>query len=341
MQLTPVIYEHAARCHGLTPWAASRSAVAMADAHLAAWRLYRHAPVTLGIDLYNPEPEAFGAVVDIARGGEVPAIRRPPFAVADLVRLPELAPASAGRLPLILAAASRLRAGLPPGHPVAVPAQGPFSCAVGLVGLEALMLAAQEEPDAVAAGLDRLAQALEPWLAAIAAAGAAITVFDSAAAPPLLSPRLFRRIALPPLRRFCAAATRLAGRPPFLVMGGDIAAIAGDLATCGCGGLVVPAETDQGRCLAALAAHPQLAVRLNLPVSAVLAGPGPSWDAALARATALAGQRPGCTLGTGVLPWDVEPQRLAAWLAFTTAAPPAPACAGTTSACSPRRGMRC
>lgn len=313
MQPVPVIYEHAARCLGRTPWEVSRDAGLLADAHLAAWRIYRHAPVTIGIDLYNPEPEAWGARVGEPPGTAVPAIAAHPLAdAAGLAGLRPLDPARDGRLPLLLDAVRRVRAALPAGVPVSVPVQGAVSCASGLLGMEALMLAAQDDAEALAAGLRRLVAMLEPWVAAIAAAGAGITIFESAAAPPMLSPRLFRRLAAQPLAELAALAARSAGAPPFLVMGGDIAPIVADLAACGCGGLLVPAETDQVKCLAALAAHPQLRLRLNLPVGAVVGGDATAYTAALARARALAAGRPGAVLGTGVLPWDADPQAIAA-----------------------------
>jgi len=313
--VAPVIYEHAARCAGLTPWAASRDAAALADAHLAAWRIYRHTPVTLGIDLYNPEPEAFGASVGEPSGSTVPVIGQHPLAdAAGLAALPPLDPQRAGRLPLILAAIARLRAALPAEVAISVPVQGPVSCAAGLLSMERLVMAAQDDPEALAAGLQHLATALSPWIRAIAASGAGVTVFDSAAAPPMLSPRLFRRVAAAPLAAVVACAAQTVGRPPFLVVGGDITPIAADLAATGCGGMIVPAETDQARCLAALAAHPRLRLRLNLPVGVVVGDDPVAYAAAIERARALAATRPGCVIGSGVLPWDADPRTIAARL---------------------------
>lgn len=317
MRLNPVIYEHAARCAGITPWAASRDATALADAHLAAWRIYRHSPVTVGIDLYNPEPEAWGAQVAEPPAGAVPVIDRHPLAdAAGLAGLRPLDPSRDGRLPLILAAARRVRAELPSEVAVSVPIQGAVSCAAGLLGMETLMMAAQDDPAALEAGLLHLAAMLAPWAGALAAAaGVGLTIFESAASPPMLSPRLFRRVAARPLAALVASAGRAAGRPPFLVVGGDIAPIAADLAASGCGGMIIPAETDQARCLTALAGRGDLALRVNLPVGAVVGCDDRTFAAALAAAETLAARRPGAVLGTGVLPWDADPELLAARLA--------------------------
>ena len=87
-----------------------------------------------------------------------------------------------------------------------------------------------------------------------------------------------------------------------------------DLAATGCGGMLIPAETDQTRCLAVLAPHPHLRLRLNLPVGVVVGDNPVAYAAALERARALAATRPGCVIGSGVLPWDADPHTVAARL---------------------------
>ena len=74
MEFTPVVYEHAAKFIGRTPWEVSRSADLLVEAHAAAYAVYRHAPVVAGIDVYNVEAEAYGAVVGASRENEVPSV---------------------------------------------------------------------------------------------------------------------------------------------------------------------------------------------------------------------------------------------------------------------------
>ena len=73
MEFTPVVYEHAAKFIGRSPWEVSRSADLLVEAHAAAYAVYRHTPVVAGIDVYNVEAEAYGAVVGASRGNEVPS----------------------------------------------------------------------------------------------------------------------------------------------------------------------------------------------------------------------------------------------------------------------------
>ncbi len=74
MEFTPVVYEHAAKFIGRTPWEVSRSADLLVEAHAAAYAVYRHTPVVAGIDVYNVEAEAYGAVVGASQGNEVPSV---------------------------------------------------------------------------------------------------------------------------------------------------------------------------------------------------------------------------------------------------------------------------
>lgn len=314
--LAPVVYEHAARFVGRSPYEVSRDPGLLVAAHVAAWECYRHVPVTVGIDLYNPEAEAMGARVGRPDGNAVPAIDAhpcPELAALEAIALPD--PDRAGRLPLLLAAGADLRARLP-GVPIALPVNGPFSLAASLMGLEALMLAAVEDAARLAAALGRLAEGQIALAQAAVARGLGVTIFESAAAPPLLSPRLFRRAAAAPLTRLVAGSAAALGRPPALVVGGDTAAIAADLVACRPGALICPAETDTARFLAACPA--ELPVRLNLPAQLLSGGDWTALTAAAETAVLAIAGRPGASLGTGVLPYDADSalvQRLAAWVA--------------------------
>lgn len=53
MELSPSVYEHAARFTGRTPWEVSRDGELLYEAHAAAYMAYRHTPIMPGIDIYN------------------------------------------------------------------------------------------------------------------------------------------------------------------------------------------------------------------------------------------------------------------------------------------------
>ena len=146
--LEPILYEHAAFLAGLTPYEASRTAEALFQAHHAGWRTYGHAKITVGIDLYNLEPEAWGVPVPSPSGTAIPCLADPLVDnIEGLAELPPLDPRSQGRLGMAIEAAVRIRETCAPAR-VLVPVCGPFALAAGLMGLENLLCAAFEDPGA-------------------------------------------------------------------------------------------------------------------------------------------------------------------------------------------------
>ena len=64
MDISPSVYEHAAFLIGRTPWEVSRDGELIFQAHAEAYRRYRQTPIMPGIDIYNLEPETYGAVIE-------------------------------------------------------------------------------------------------------------------------------------------------------------------------------------------------------------------------------------------------------------------------------------
>ena len=77
MEVSPSVYEHAAKILGRTPWEVSRDGELIYQAHAAAYEFYRQTPIMPGIDIYNLEPEAYGAVIDAAGRPQHPGHRAP------------------------------------------------------------------------------------------------------------------------------------------------------------------------------------------------------------------------------------------------------------------------
>ena len=83
ISFTPVIYEHAARFVGRTPWEVSRDADLMFEGHRRAYLEYHHQVIAVGIDIYNLEAEAYGAQVEECEGDAIPAIHHPLWSSLD------------------------------------------------------------------------------------------------------------------------------------------------------------------------------------------------------------------------------------------------------------------
>ncbi len=309
MQFSPSVYEHAARLIGRTPWDVSRDPELLFLGHAEAWRRYAHRPIVVGIDIYNLEPEACGATVDRPEGNDIPAIGAHPCRdLAALASLPPFDPA-AGRPARVIEAGRRLKAAFPDAD-VRIPVSGPFSIAANLAGFETLLEGCLVDPGGARAALSRVAENQIPFVRAIAGAGLDVAFFESAATPPLLSPRQFREIEMPAVRPLLDRFASIVGHPVAFVMGGNTVPILDAMLELGCGYVVCPVESDQTAFMARMAGHPEVMVRVNMDHRIVA---GPSWEAIRGeadRTIALAKTREKACIGTGALPYETPPENV-------------------------------
>lgn len=304
---SPSVYEHAAALVGRSPWDVSRNGDLLFEAHAAAYRLYRHTPVVVGIDIYNLEAEALGA--DVRDPGEngIPAVTASPCGSLDqALTLPPFDPETDGRIPVLLEVGQRLRREFP-GADVRVPVSGPFSIAVSLRGVGGLLEDALVNPGRTRDWLVRLAENQGAFCRAVVRRGLDIAFFESAAAPPLLSPALFHAVELPALKQCIRIAEAACGHPVPCIIGGDTAPILEDILSTGTRYVICPAETDQAAFVAKTIGCPEVAVRINLDPHTVAQGSPSELAAAIDRIIELSRRRPNCLLGTGALPYETPP----------------------------------
>lgn len=304
---TPSVYEHAARLIDRSPWEASRDARLMAEGHLEAYRLYRHAPVVIGIDIYNLEAEAYGAVVEAPTGNGIPAISQPLCSdLAELLELAHFDPRSAGRVPLVLEAAHRVAKACPDAD-VRIPVAGPFSIAANLLGFEALLSAVATCPDLLLDGLHHLVKGQIGFCEEIVRQGLDVAFFESAATPPLMAPAQFRTVELPALRSILTGAGEIIGRPVPCIIGGDTEPILDAILETGTGYVVCPLATDQKAFMEKMRAFPDVMVRINMDPRPLLAKNHEAIENEVDRVLELAHNRRHVCLGTGALPYEADP----------------------------------
>lgn len=303
IELSLSVYSHAAQFIGKRPWEVSRSLELMVAAHRAAYEVYRHAPVVVGIDIYNLEAEAYGCAVREPEGNGIPAIVEHPFSsAAETVGIRPFDPNRDGRLPAVIEAARRLREAIPEAD-VRVPLSGPFSIAQNLLGLTALLTETALAPEGVRALLHRLVEGQIAFSRAVKDAGLGVAFFESAAAPPLLSPAQFREVELPPLKEVMGGVADVMGRPVPCIIGGDTCPIIPEMLATGTRFLICPAETDRVRFLERMRAHSEVTVRVNLPTHVYTRGPRERIRAEIDAVCELAAGRANVLLGTGAIPY--------------------------------------
>ena len=303
----PAIYEHKAALIGEPVGRVARSAALLAAAMNAERAAYHADFLTVGVDVYNIEAEACGAVVTDGAPDACPEIRCPLWDLAALpATLAQPNVPGAGRFAMLLqaAAGARLAAG---SACIRIAAAGPVSIASKLVGIEPLVLALALEEEPAGRLLEFTTQLNIAWCRAIRDAGFDAIVYDSAAAPPMLSPDMYRRTIAPLHRRVMGQleASGQAERP--LVVGGDATAIAADMVEAGANSVVCDFAADAAAFARAVAgrdvrvrrnANPQhLARRDSLPPAA----------SQLVADLWLFG-RP--VAGTGILPYSFDPALL-------------------------------
>ncbi len=300
------VYEHAAALIDATPWDASRDLETCWRAHREALLVYGHYPAVVGIDIYNLEAEAYGSTVRQATGNGIPAVTEPILATpSDVSQLPVLNWATAGRVPMMITVGQRLAQEFPDAD-VRLPVSGPFSVAQNLLGLEQLMVAVATEPVAVRDMLERLVDGQVALARAAAEAGLGVAFFESAAAPPLLSPERFREIEAEPLVRAMREVGEIVGAGVPCIIGGDTAPIVPELMRTGTDFVICPAETDRASFLAAMEDWPEVKVRVNLDPAIYTRGAPVDIIAAVDEVVELAQARPNLLLGTGAIPYETS-----------------------------------
>jgi uroporphyrinogen-III decarboxylase len=308
MQFSPAVYEHAASLIHKSPWEASRNGELLFQGHKKAFEMYHHSPVVVGIDIYNLEPEAYGAIVEQPKVNGIPAITSHICSsVKEIIALPLFDPQSAGRIPMVLEIGTRLAKTLPDAD-VRIPVSGPFSIASNLIRFESLLLEILTTPDNVLKALHHIVEGQVNFCKAIVDHGLDIAFFESAATPPIISPQIFHDIALPPLKSIIEQAESIVGHPVPCIIGGDTATILESIMETGTGYVICPSETDQEKFMEQMKKYPEVMVRINMNPNILSEGDPDAVFKEVDRVVELAKNREKVCIGTGVLPYETKPE---------------------------------
>ena len=223
----PSVYEHGAAVIGRAPGETSRSAEMMAAAAVESWRRYQHDIVSVGIDIYNIEAEAFGCEVSAGADGSIPGVTSHPLAGAEspgAADLPIPRPDGTNRLGLIAEASRRVVEEIGSDVWVYACMGGPFSQAVELRGFEDFIADICLVPESAHGLLARTTELSLQQARLLCAQGCGVYLFESWATIPLIDPRIFGQFVVPYNKRVIdAVRAEFDVPPPAVVMGGDTA----------------------------------------------------------------------------------------------------------------------
>ncbi|HBQ63462.1 MAG TPA: hypothetical protein DD727_00755 [Clostridiales bacterium] len=310
IKFMPTILEHGARLIGVTPSQAACDAKLMADAHIAAYTAYQPDSVTVGIDVYNIEAEALGCQVRFHSDDAIPGILTHPF--QNSIHMENIVfSMEQGRAALLLEAAERVKARIGKEVPVSAGICGPFSIAVELCGFDRLLEWIYDEDERVPKLLGKLLEHQKAYCNEIRARGLGITVFESWATPPLISPSIYRDHVMPWEKQLIThiRENRIPAIP--LVIGGDTSLIRDHIINTGTTLLLADYKVDLQDYLQAATTH-QITLRGNIDPKLIESGPVDKILAKVDQMLMIAGGYEKFILGTGVVSYSTPSENLLA-----------------------------
>jgi uroporphyrinogen decarboxylase len=283
----------------------------MFEGHRRAYLEYRQQVIAVAIDIYNLEAEAYGAKVAASTPDAIPAIHQPRLASLDEgINLPPFDPERDGRIAMMLAVGQRLKREFPDAD-VRLPVGGPFSIAFNLRGINNLCLDAALDPERLAKMLLRLADNQAVLCRAVAKAGLDIAFFESAAAPPILSPKQFHELEMPALRHVLAIASECMGHPVPCISGGNTYPVLDDILSTGTNYVACNVETDQRAFVDRVCrTHPHVKCRVNLDPGVVACRDPQRIYRAIDHVLEITSGRTNCVMGTGAMPLETPPENI-------------------------------
>lgn len=241
----PSIYEHGPRLLGRSPKEVCRSTQLLADSALAGWETYHHDIVTVGVDIYNVEAEAFGCRVEDGGGNSVPGIVSHPLAdecLPNSLAIPS--PGPGNRLQILADAVAQVVAAVGGEVWVYGCMSGPFSQAVELRGFENLIVDMLTDPAQVQALLDKTTELSLQQAARLVRAGGGAYIYESWGTLPLITPEIFADYVVPANKRVIDSLRGAGTPPPAVIMGGDTAKLMDFFIEAGTSLVVADYNTD-------------------------------------------------------------------------------------------------
>lgn len=309
----PAVYEHKAALIEVKPSEMCRDADLFEKAILREVEVYDSDMLVVGCDVYNVEAEAAGSRVSYPDSNDVPAIIERAIHIRDdLSRLRFPDPLRSGRMPLHLEVGRRIQEKLGGERIVRGALSAPFSMACELAGTEQILMALLDRPVWVGGLLEFCSEITKSYGRAFVERGLGVVLFDSHASPPLTSPELYRKIILGPTRRVVTHFRHKLGVPlvPY-IMGADTAVLLEAILETGTNNVLCDFTADLSFFVDRLKKEPVL-LRANLDPQFLMTRPEEAIREKVREVLSRGRRHPRFLMGTGILPYDIPPERVIA-----------------------------
>ncbi len=264
--------------------------------------------IVCGYDIYNVEAEAVGCEIE-RQPDRFPEVASPLMDTCrDMSRLPALTEAQ-GRIPLFMEATHILQQRNQSRTVVMGAVSGPFSLAGKLCPQERLLMDCLIDPQGVRALLQYCTELITVIVTQYGRQKTPVVVFDSLAAPPLLSPALYRKLVLPCHRQIFQTLIDLGLSVRPLIIGGDTRALLDDYTQTGANLLLLDFTIPTSELSTLLGKYPG-AFRVNLPPQTIADGTLSDIDARTQALAAAIQSHANVMLGTGILPVHTPPPNI-------------------------------
>jgi uroporphyrinogen decarboxylase len=305
----PAIYEHKAALIEKKPSEVSRDGELLYQSIIAEHQIYQPDIITVGIDIYNIEAEAIGCKLNYVDGVMVPVIGEHILDSVDLNDLNIPDPNKAGRMPMIIDTAKRVNSKIGDDVYVCVGISGPYSLAASLMGQENLLMSSIENPEYMNKVLVYSLSVIKKYTQSILDCGLEVVVFDSAAAPPFVSPTMYKNSILLLTKDLFDFLKQNGAKFLSYIVGGDTKAILDDMLNTGANNILCDFNADLDLYLTKVR-EKTVSLRKNINPAIISLNNEEELSIKVSEILNKGRSYPGFILGTGILAYDTPIERV-------------------------------
>jgi uroporphyrinogen decarboxylase len=305
----PAIYEHKAALINRTPSQVCRERDLMVEAVVKEYETYGADQVVVGIDVYNVEAEALGSRVTYFEDNGCPAIKEPLIRDFDSIsNLKTINPGKHGRMTLFTEAAGKIKDKIGDKTEVLGAVSAPFTMASTIMDFEFLLMEMVSSPDDVKKLLEFTLQVCLDYSKAFMDQGVGVVFFDSRSAPPFMSSGMFRDFLLPCYSRLFHELKEQGLSEVPLVIGGDTEIIMEDIVETGVTLALADFPVHRMRFKEFVEKHAGIRYRVNVDPMLFQEQKKEELLSEVKEVIDIFGNDTGFILGTGILPYDTDPE---------------------------------